>query len=125
MTEVKWWSALGLATQPLAWCSPLPSPNPVSRSALLSGGSTVEASGLGLDLGAHGHCYRRSLWRPLRRSTPLRQDQPLDTDTLIGDEDPMPQAIKDAISVSYPDVTWVDLSGANAILVAEVTGRFS
>lgn len=44
------------------------------------------------------------------------RDQLLDTDTLIGDEEPMPQAIKDAISDSYPDVTWVDLAGTDAIL---------
>ena len=44
------------------------------------------------------------------------RDQLLDTDTLIGAEEPMPAAITEAISDAYPGVTWVDLVAADAII---------
>jgi hypothetical protein len=57
----------------------------------------------------------------LHRSTALVRDQLLDTDTLIGDEEPMPPVISEAISGAYPDVTWVDLAAAEAV-IEEVDG---
>lgn len=49
------------------------------------------------------------------------RDQLVNSDTLIGEEDPMPEATSEAISDAYPDVTWVDLAAADAIL-EEVDG---
>jgi hypothetical protein len=44
------------------------------------------------------------------------RDQLLDIDTLVGEEEPMPEATRTAIEDSYPEVVWVDVDGADEIL---------
>lgn len=44
------------------------------------------------------------------------RDQLLDVDTLVGEEESMPETTRTAIEDAYPEVVWVDFDGADEIL---------
>ena len=43
------------------------------------------------------------------------RDQLLDIDTLVGEEEPMPVEVSQAISNAYPEASFVDVDGADRV----------
>jgi hypothetical protein len=99
----------------------------VAAIALVAISCSTESTAPPLDAEQHGGLAAQAIARAcgeICTSNPMYvRDQLLDMDTLVGQEEPMPVEVSQAISRSYPEATFVNLEKADQVIADVAAGK--